>query len=93
VRRGGGLSTSISPRTVGFIGDTVNEIIARICRLIERAIGKEVHLIFAQDWHLPDDDEFEIWGQHCVRETPGGRGNRCVLASCKRSTCNKKAEI
>ena len=43
-----------------FIGDTVNEIIARISRLIERAIGKEVHLIFAQDWHSHDDDEFEI---------------------------------
>jgi nicotinamidase/pyrazinamidase len=54
-----------------FIGDRVNEIIARISRLIERAIGKKVHLIFAQDWHSPDDDEFEIWGQHCVRETPG----------------------
>jgi len=54
-----------------FIGDTVNEIIPRIRRLIERAIGKKVHLIFAQDWHSHDDNEFEIWGQHCVRETPG----------------------
>nr|CBH38997.1 hypothetical protein BSM_24740 [uncultured archaeon] len=54
-----------------FIGETVNAIIARIRRLIERAIRKKVHLIFAQDWHSPDDDEFEIWGQHCVRETPG----------------------
>ena len=60
MRRGGGLSTSISHRTLGFIGDTVNEIIARISRLIERAIGKEVHLIFAQDWHSADNDEFEI---------------------------------
>jgi nicotinamidase-related amidase len=54
-----------------FIGDTVNAIIPRISGLIERAIRKEVHLIFAQDWHSHDDDEFEIWGQHCVRETPG----------------------
>jgi len=54
-----------------FIGDTVNEIIPRISGLIERAIRKKVHLIFAQDWHSPDDEEFEIWGQHCVRETPG----------------------
>ena len=60
VRRGGGLSTSISHRTLGFLGDTVNEIIARISGLIERAIGKEVHLIFAQDWHSHDDNEFEI---------------------------------
>ena len=42
----GGLSTSISHRTLGFI-------------------------VFAQDWHSPDDDEFVIWGQHCVRETQG----------------------
>ena len=30
-----------------------------------------MHLIFAQDWHSHDDDEFEIWRQHCVRETSG----------------------
>lgn len=54
-----------------FIGNTVNAIIARISGLIERAIRKEVHLIFAQDWHSHDDDEFEIWRQHCVRETSG----------------------
>nr|CBH37582.1 conserved hypothetical protein, isochorismatase hydrolase family [uncultured archaeon] len=54
-----------------FIGDTVNEIIPRISRLIERATRKKVHLIFAQDWHSHDDNEFEIWGQHCIRETPG----------------------
>jgi nicotinamidase-related amidase len=28
-------------------------------------------LIFAQDWHSPDSEEFEIWGQHCVRGTRG----------------------
>ncbi|MGB3459409.1 MAG: hypothetical protein WBB08_08975 [Halobacteriota archaeon] len=39
--------TSISHRTFGFIGDTVNEIIPRISGLIERATRKEVHLIFA----------------------------------------------
>ncbi len=54
-----------------FIGDSVEAIIPRISGLIERAIRKKVHLIFAQDWHSPDDEEFEIWGPHCVRETPG----------------------
>ena len=28
-------------------------------------------IVFAQDWHSHDDNEFEIWGQHCVRETQG----------------------
>jgi len=54
-----------------FIGDSVEAIIPRMSGLTERAIRKKVDLIFAQDWHSPDDEEFEIWGQHCVRETPG----------------------
>jgi len=54
-----------------FMGAGVEEIIPRIRGLIEKAIQKKVHLIFAQDWHSPDDEEFEVWGQHCVRDTRG----------------------
>ena len=54
-----------------FMGEGVEEIIPKISGLIEKAIQKKVHLIFAQDWHSPDSEEFEIWGQHCVRDTRG----------------------
>jgi nicotinamidase/pyrazinamidase len=54
-----------------FMGAGVEEIIPKIRGLIEKAIQKRVHLIFAQDWHSPDSKEFEIWGQHCARDTRG----------------------
>ncbi|MCW3130395.1 MAG: cysteine hydrolase [Methanophagales archaeon] len=58
-----------------FMGEGAKEIIPRIRRLIEKGIQKKVHLIFAQDWHSPASEEFEIWGQHCV---PGTRGAEIV---------------
>ncbi|MGB2840980.1 MAG: isochorismatase family cysteine hydrolase [Halobacteriota archaeon] len=54
-----------------FVGDAVEAIIPRIRGLIEAAIRKKVHLIFTQDWHSQDDEEFEVWGRHCVRDTKG----------------------
>ena len=54
-----------------FVGDAVEAIIPRIRGLIEKATRKKVHLIFTQDWHSPDDEEFEVWGRHCVRDTRG----------------------
>jgi nicotinamidase/pyrazinamidase len=54
-----------------FMGEGVEEIIPRIRGLIEKAARKKVHLIFTQDWHSPDSEEFEVWGRHCVRDTRG----------------------
>ncbi len=54
-----------------FMGEGVEEIILRIRGLIEKAARKKVHLIFTQDWHSLDDEEFEVWGRHCVRDTRG----------------------
>ncbi len=54
-----------------FVGDAAKDIIPRIKALIEEAIRKKVQLIFTQDWHSPDDEEFEVWGRHCIRDTRG----------------------
>jgi nicotinamidase-related amidase len=54
-----------------FVGGAVETIIPRIRGLIEKARRKKVQVIFTQDWHSPDDDEFDIWGRHCVRDTEG----------------------
>ncbi len=56
-----------------FIGAGASGIIPGIHRLIEKGIQKGVHLIFTQDWHSPDSEEFEVWGQHCVRDTRGAK--------------------
>lgn len=54
-----------------FVGDAVKEIIPRIKALVEEAIRKKVQLIFTQNWHSPDDEEFEVWDRHCIRDTRG----------------------
>ncbi|MCW3140843.1 MAG: cysteine hydrolase [Methanophagales archaeon] len=54
-----------------FMGEGAREIIPKIRGLIEKTIQKKVLLIFALDWHSHDDEEFAIWGQHCVRDTRG----------------------
>lgn len=54
-----------------FVGDAVEAIIPRIRGLIEAALRKKADLIFTQDWHSQDDEEFEVWGRHCVRDTRG----------------------
>jgi len=54
-----------------FVGDAVEAIIPRIRGLIEAALRKKAQLIFTQDWHSQDDEEFEVWGRHCVRDTRG----------------------
>jgi nicotinamidase/pyrazinamidase len=54
-----------------FMGEGMEEIILSIRGLIEKTTHKKVHLIFTQDWHSPDDEEFEVWDRHCVRDTRG----------------------
>jgi nicotinamidase-related amidase len=42
-----------------------------ICDLLSRARKAEVQVLFTQDWHSPDDEEFRIWPPHCVAGTWG----------------------
>lgn len=54
-----------------FVGDVAKAIIVRTKALVEEAIRKKTYLIFTQDWHSPDDEEFGVWGRHCIRDTKG----------------------
>lgn len=45
--------------------------IANIARLIKRARAHNVPVIYTQDWHMKEDPEFKIWGEHAVAETWG----------------------
>jgi nicotinamidase-related amidase len=42
-----------------------------IARLVERARGAGMLVVFTQDWHAPDDPEFALWGPHAVAGTWG----------------------
>ena len=48
-----------SDRCAGVIGEVVAEV--------ERAMADGAHVIFTADTHEPDDLEFEIFPEHCVR--------------------------
>ncbi len=42
-----------------------------IRRMIEKARGAGIPVIFTQDWHRSDDPEFSIWPEHTVEGSPG----------------------
>jgi len=54
-----------------FVGDPVRRIIPNIRALLEEVQRKGLQIIFTQDWHSPEDDEFAVWGRHCVEYTRG----------------------
>ncbi|MEM0214476.1 MAG: isochorismatase family cysteine hydrolase [Archaeoglobaceae archaeon] len=39
-------------------------------KVVEYARGK-MPIIFTQDWHRDDDEEFKIWPKHCIMNTEG----------------------
>ncbi len=45
--------------------------IPNIARLIRRARQHGIPIIYTQDWHMRDDPEFRIWGEHAVGGTWG----------------------
>lgn len=47
------------------------EIIDDIAELAGEARGKGIPVIYANDAHEPDDEEFEKWPPHAVSGTPG----------------------
>jgi len=42
-----------------------------IRELLTRARERGVQVLFTQDWHSPDDEEFRIWPAHCLVGTWG----------------------
>jgi nicotinamidase-related amidase len=45
--------------------------IPNISRLLARARQYGVPIIYTQDWHMRDDPEFRIWGEHAIGGTWG----------------------
>lgn len=54
-----------------FIGEDVKKIIPEIKSLINKAKTHNAPVVFTQDWHTPDDPEFDNWEKHCVLGTEG----------------------
>ena len=46
-------------------------IIPRLQTLFEEARGHDVPVIFANDAHLPDDFEIDLWGEHAMKGSEG----------------------
>ncbi|HEU16804.1 MAG TPA: cysteine hydrolase [Nitrososphaeria archaeon] len=60
----------VDPRGRLFV-PSAPDTVPRVKLLIERARSSKVPVLYTQDWHLPDDPEFKIWGEHAVAETWG----------------------
>lgn len=50
---------------------TAEATIPAIQRLIQKAREAGAYVIYTQDWHMKDDPEFKIWGEHAVAGTWG----------------------
>ena len=49
----------------------IEVILPRIAELIDDAHGAGAPVIFVDDAHDPDDEEFKQWGPHAIAGTPG----------------------
>ncbi|BCU70455.1 cysteine hydrolase family protein [Stygiolobus caldivivus] len=47
------------------------ETIPAIKKLIQKARESSTYIIYTQDWHMKDDPEFKIWGEHALAGTWG----------------------
>jgi len=50
---------------------TAEATIPSIRKLIDKARGSGALIIYTQDWHMKDDPEFKIWGEHALAGTWG----------------------
>ncbi|AWR94182.1 cysteine hydrolase family protein [Acidianus brierleyi] len=55
VKKGGKLYVPNAEKTIGPIND-----------LIKKSRNSSVTVIYTQDWHMKDDPEFKIWGEHAL---------------------------
>ena len=49
------------------------DIVKEIQDLILTFKGKGQKVIYTADWHEKDDAEFNVWPEHCVKETEGAK--------------------
>nr|BAJ48862.1 isochorismatase [Candidatus Caldarchaeum subterraneum]BAJ49745.1 isochorismatase [Candidatus Caldarchaeum subterraneum] len=47
------------------------ETIPKIVQVLERARQSDVMIVYTQDWHMKDDPEFAIWGEHALEGSWG----------------------
>ncbi len=47
------------------------EIFESMKKVVENARDRGMRIIFTQDWHRSDDEEFKIWPKHCIMNTWG----------------------
>jgi nicotinamidase-related amidase len=60
----------VDPRGKLFV-PSAPDTVPKVKSLVDRARSSGVQIIYTQDWHLPDDPEFKIWGEHAVAGTWG----------------------
>ncbi|WP_338603415.1 isochorismatase family cysteine hydrolase [Sulfolobus tengchongensis] len=60
VRKNGKLVVPTAENTIPFIKELVN-----------KARNAGVLIVYTQDWHMKDDPEFKIWGEHALAGTWG----------------------
>lgn len=51
--------------------ERAQRIIPNLQTLLENARAHDVSVIFANDAHLPEDFEIELWGEHAMKGTQG----------------------
>jgi nicotinamidase-related amidase len=49
------------------------ELIEPIKKTIERFRSRKLPVIYVCDSHMPDDEEFKVWGEHAVKGSYGAR--------------------
>uniref|UniRef100_A0A7C4E1U8 Cysteine hydrolase n=1 Tax=Caldiarchaeum subterraneum TaxID=311458 RepID=A0A7C4E1U8_CALS0 len=47
------------------------DTIPKIGQVLEKARQSDVMIVYTQDWHMKDDPEFAIWGEHALEGSWG----------------------
>jgi nicotinamidase-related amidase len=58
------------PEGALYVGDHVRKTIDNIRDVLDIVRGS-IPVIFTQDWHRKDDEEFNVWPKHCIQNTWG----------------------
>lgn len=65
------LTDFIDPEGTLYCGDAARQIVPEVARMLETAREEGMPVFFLVDWHDPDDAEFAMFPEHCVRDTKG----------------------
>lgn len=60
--------------TYGRLGsERARSIIPNVAKLVKTAQENQVPVVFANDAHMPQDEELKVWGPHAMKGTPEAR--------------------